>query len=535
MSTARDAGKIGSQPTALSGRGWSTSVGDGTSASPRVSKMCPTCLERFPLDFRVCPRDATELQEIVEEEADLLVGTTVGDTFSIVRAIGEGGMARVYEARHVRLPNRRFAVKVLHPMYAQQPMVVARFQREAEASSGISHPNVVDVFDIGVTPDGRPYLVSEFLEGKDFATLLDEQGKIEPAAAVHVVRQVCRALSAAHARGVVHRDVKPENVFLVGNPEAPIVKVLDFGISKVDGAGGSNLTHTGMIMGTPGYMPPEQARGGKIDLRADIYGVGAMLYRAVTGKLPFDSEDASEALSMVLTEEPPRPRSIEASIPEALELVIQRAMAKDPEGRYASMAELDEQLAPFEPEATRSLSLLPPPSPGASGKAKTTIAATKRSPSISIADVDRATREAKLARPTLLLISLVIYVWMVGCFVDLGSAALAFLRGEQGPTPTERLVVSIIVTTISLTPLVFWIRHLASVWGNSVRSVELAQVLRHVVLSATIPYAFLALALRVLSPPADPRWAPFLPVVSLLFVFFGYATGRLGARRRPSW
>src|SRR4029453_17701301 len=107
------------------------------------------------------------------------------------------------------------------------------------------------VFDVGVTPDNRPYLVSEFLEGKDFATLLDEQGKIEPAAAVHVVRQVCRALAAAHAHGVVHRDVKPENVFLVGDPEAPVVKVLDFGISKFDTGGASNLPQTGIIMGTP--------------------------------------------------------------------------------------------------------------------------------------------------------------------------------------------------------------------------------------------------------------------------------------------
>jgi hypothetical protein len=496
MSTARDAGKIGNQPTALSGRGWAASVADGATGSPRVSKQCPTCLERYPLDFRVCPRDASNLQEIVEEEADLLIGTTVGETFSIVRAVGEGGMARVYEARHVRLPNRRFAVKVLHPMYAQQPMVVARFQREAEASSGIAHPNVVDVFDVGTTPDGRPFLVSEFLE----------------------------------------RDVKPENVFLVGDPEAPIVKVLDFGISKIDSAGASNLTHTGMIMGTPGYMPPEQAKGTKVDHRADIYGVGAMLYRAVTGRLPFDSEDAGEALSMVLQQEPPRPRSIEASIPEALELVIQRAMAKEPENRYSSMAELDEQLAAFEPEATRSLSLLPPPAaPMGRQQGKTTIAATKRSPSISIADVDRATREAKLARPTLLFISFVIYVWAVGCLVDIGSASLAFLRNEQGPTPTEKMVVSIIVVTISLTPLVFWIRHLGSVWGNSVRSVELAQVLRHVVLSATIPYAFLALALRVFAPLADPRWAPFIPAVSLTFVFFGYTTGRLGSRRRTTW
>src|ERR1700753_3776509 len=224
---------LGHEPTTLGGRGWGTPTSSvHGSAALRLAKICPSCLERYPSDFRVCPRDATELGDVErEEEADPLLGAIVGETFSIVRVIGEGGMARVYEARHVRLPNKRFAVKVLHSMYAQQPNVVARFQREAEASSGIGHPNVVDVYDLGLTPDNRPFLVSEFLEGKDFATLLDERERIEFGAAVHVVRQVCRALAAAHAHGVVHRDVKPENVFLVGDMESPVVKVLDFGLS----------------------------------------------------------------------------------------------------------------------------------------------------------------------------------------------------------------------------------------------------------------------------------------------------------------
>src|SRR6185503_16016623 len=308
----------------------------------------------------------------------------------------------------------------------------------------------------------RPYLVSELLEGQDFATLLDERGSLPAPAAVHVVRQVCRALAAAHARGVVHRDVKPENVFLVGDLDSPIVKVLDFGISKFDGGGGATLTQTGMIMGTPGYMPPEQARGAKTDHRADIYGVGAMLYRAVTGKLPFDSDDASEALSMVLTEEPPRPRSVQPSIPEALELVIQKAMAKDPEDRYPSMAELDERLAPFDPEAQSSVSLLPPrpgtPPRGARNN-QTVAAATVRSPGGSTDDVERRTREAKLARPTMFFLTLVAYVWLVGCFIDAGTSAIAVLRGVNSSTPTEKLVVGIVTVAISLAPLVFWIRH----------------------------------------------------------------------------
>ena len=519
-------------PTALSGRGFATPTAQSGTAV-RLGKICPSCLERYPMDFRVCPRDATELADVAaDEEVDALLGATVGDTFSIVRVIGEGGMARVYEGRHVRLPNKRFAIKVLHHMYAQQPMIVARFQREAEASSGIGHPNVVDVFDIGTTPDGRPYLVSEFLEGKDFATLLDERERIDAAAAVHVVRQVCRALTAAHARGVVHRDVKPENVFLVGDMESPVVKVLDFGISKFDDGGGATLTQTGMIMGTPGYMPPEQARGGKVDHRADIYGVGAMLYRAVTGKLPFDSDDASEALTMVLTQDPPRPRSIQPSIPEALEMVIQKAMAKDPEDRHRSMTELDERLAPFDPETSSPVSLVPP-APGSVLRrpAKATIAAaTQRSPSIG--DVERDTREAKLARPTLVVLSFAAYAWLAGCFVDAGTSALAHFRGAVTANPTERLVVAIVVAAISLAPLVFWLRHLGDAWKNSVRSVALARSLRRVVLAATVPYAFLALTLRVLTPPADPRLAPLLTALSLFAAMFVYAIERIANRRR---
>ena len=332
----------------------------------RLGKICPACHERYPMDFRVCPRDATELADVSDEEEDLLLGATVGDTFSIVRAIGEGGMARVYEGRHVRLPNRRFAIKVLHPMYAQQPMIVARFQREAEAASGIGHPNVVDVYDVGTTPDARPYLVSEFLEGQDFATLLDERGRIEAPAAVHVVRQVCRALDGrARPRRRASRREAGERLprRRHGSARREGARLRDLRSSTA--AGGATLTQTGMIMGTPGYMPPEQARGGKTDLRADVYGVGAMLYRAVTGRLPFDSDDASEALSMVLTQEPPRPRGDQPSIPEALELVIQRGDGEGADDRYRSMAELDERLAPFDAEAVvGSVSLLPPPTSG---------------------------------------------------------------------------------------------------------------------------------------------------------------------------
>src|SRR5262245_8247620 len=212
-----------------------------------LPKACPNCKHRYPADFKVCPRDASPLID-APDEADPLLGHTLGDAYQIVRVVGEGGIGRVYEAPHTRLSNKRFAVRMLHAGYAQNRDIVARFQREAEAASGIGHPNVVDVYDVHHTDDGRPYLVGEFLDGQELGEFLQKAGKIPAPMAARIVRQVCRALGAAHARGVVHRDMKPENVFLVGSPTNPTVKVIDFGISKVGDAGGTALTRTGMIM-----------------------------------------------------------------------------------------------------------------------------------------------------------------------------------------------------------------------------------------------------------------------------------------------
>ncbi len=226
-------------------------------------------------------------------------------------------MGRVYEARHTRISSKRFAIKMLHPEFARQPQVISRFQREAEAAAAVHSPHVVSVFDVHRTAEGRPFLVTEFLEGKELADYLSEAGKMQTGPAVRIVRQICKALAAAHAKGVVHRDMKPENVFLTGDLATPAAKVIDFGISKVGDAPGAALTQTGMIMGTPSYMAPEQARGERVDHRADIYAVGAILYCALTGSRPFDRSDPTATLTAVLTEDPPRPRSLEAEHPRA--------------------------------------------------------------------------------------------------------------------------------------------------------------------------------------------------------------------------
>lgn len=284
----------------------------------------------------------------LESAPDALVGTTLSGSYKVLRVIGEGGMGRVYEAQHTRIAGKRFAIKLLHPEFARQPGVLARFQREAEASAAISHPNVMGVYDVDRTADGTPFMVSELLEGQDLSKQLETKVRITPAQAVTIARQVCRALQAAHDKGVIHRDVKPENVFITGSIDDPSVKVLDFGISRLEGAGSSSLTKTGMVLGTPAYMPPEQASGAAVDHRVDVYGVGAILYRALTGRLPYGDDEPTVTIAKLLTTEPERPRQISPDIPESLEMIIQKAMAREPARRYQTLQEMEQALAVFE-------------------------------------------------------------------------------------------------------------------------------------------------------------------------------------------
>jgi serine/threonine-protein kinase len=434
--------------------------------------VCPVCDARYPAEFRVCPRDAARLEDADGADDDPLIGALLGETYQVVRAIGEGGTARVYEARHVRLPGKRFAVKVLHNFHCSQPTSMARFQREAEAAAAIGHANVVDVYDVHRAPDGRPYLVTELLDGRDFGSLLKERCKVDVGLAVHVARRACAALAAAHAHGVVHRDMKPENVFVIGSSERPIVKVLDFGISKVVDGGGASLTRTGMVVGTPAYMSPEQASGAKVDHRTDVYAVGAMLYRALTGRAPFQGDEMAEVLSGVLTLDPPRPRSLEPSIPDGLELVIQRAMAKNPAERFASMDELDAALADFET-----------PSAGAEG--------TEIAP-VSASGSRRGEIEVRRARPRAIAFSAVLYVWAVACLSDVVLRMLG-----PGAGATRVIGVLGVVALVLAGPFWLWIRHLAQFWQNTLRVLEIASLLRAAAVYALVAPAVAFLLLRL--------------------------------------
>ena len=488
---------------------------------------CPTCGGRYPADFKVCPHDATPLESApASEEEDTLIGQQLGGTYEILRVIGEGGMGRVYEARHVRIAGKRFALKLLHPDLARQPDVVARFQREAQAASTLSHPNVVGVYDVNTAPDGRPFLVAELLEGEPLGEYLSKLKKLPLGEAVRIARQVSRALGAAHDHGIVHRDIKPENVFLVDG--GSLVKVIDFGISKV-GHGNDNLTKTGTVMGTPDYMAPEQARGDKVDSRADIYAVGAILYRSLTGRKPFTAPDPMSTLTAVLTQEPTRPSTLEVSIPLPLELVIQRAMAKRPEERYPNMRELDRALSQFDPgsgslpDGVTEVVLDEPNSVAAAQSGSHEIAA-------------ESARSVRMARPGLVFYTLLGGAWLVG---NLVAAIASLLRlGGKEPTSTEAIMALAGAGAFVITPSVLWFRHVVrEIWPSTPRAMQAVSRLKRTVLFSATAYGLCALAVVLFETVVEhtsadiarPMW--WLGVFNVAMVV-GFVTWLLGRPRR---
>ena len=475
----------------------------------------------------MCPRDATPLADAPDDE-DPIIGQLLDGSYEVLRVIGEGGMGRVYEARHTRLHAKRFAVKLLHQELARQPEVVTRFQREAEAASVLTHPNVVGVYDVNTSADGRPYIVAELLQGEELGRYLDRLDRLPAVEAVHIVRQVCHALGAAHAHGIVHRDVKPENVFLAA-PNAT-VKVLDFGISKVSEIS-DGLTKTGTVMGTPDYMAPEQARGDRVDARADIYAVGAILYRALTGRKPFEGSDPMAILTAVLTQEPERPSTLEPSIPLSLELVVQRTMAKNANERFPTMDALEQALAPFDaPDAH-----LPAPSPKRvveasqerpdtlfEAAARTLLASPSRG---SVHEhLEETARSVRLARPGLVFFTGLGLFWGFVNVVVVAAALVRLVRGSDLSTAEVTLSIVGVLATLS-SPALMWIRHLRrDVWPSTPRSVEMVMRLRRVVLYSSAAYGLGAVLVQLFEGVvgrnglgvARPGWSLFVFLIALV-------------------
>jgi len=441
-----------------------------------MTKRCPSCGERFPFDYRVCPRDVVELELEADEQRDRYLGETLSNSYRVVRRIGIGGMGSVYEARHTRMNGRRLALKIMHTELARKTELVTRFRREAEVAALAHHPNVLEVFDVDETPEGIPYIVAELLEGEDLAQRLERVGKLSLEETVTVVRQLCAALSAAHAVGIVHRDMKPDNVFIVGDST---VKLLDFGIARLTDPGAANRTRTGVVMGTPAYMAPEQARGQKVDHRCDVYAVGAIIYRCLTGRELYNHEDPAAVLMSVLTKEPDRPRAIVPDLPEAAEVVIERAIARNPAERFQSMTELDAALA----------SLVRSDLPAVAHHT----AESMRGPDPT-ADLGRA---VPAARPTIIAMTVLWLMLSVALLVDLIAwMTVAFMDGSaMGETEGTFLVIGVMGALA--TPFILWIRFVwRRIWRNSLRAVGLARRLTVTFAATTAAYALVMLAIR---------------------------------------
>jgi eukaryotic-like serine/threonine-protein kinase len=274
---------------------------------------------------------------------DTLINTLFDGRYRILRKLGSGGMANVYLAEDEEL-GRRVAIKILNDRHASDESFVERFRREAKNAAGLSHPNIVSVYDRGEA-EGTYYIAMEYLEGRSLKERIVGEGALPIAAAIEVTRQILRALNFAHARGIVHRDIKPHNVLLAqdgpGDGE-PRFKVTDFGISRTTT---SQMTEAGSIVGTAQYLSPEQARGAAVDQRSDIYSVGIVLYELLTGRLPFTGDTPLEIAMKHLSEIPKPPSELRPEIPADLDMVVLRALAKDPEDRYESAQEMERELA----------------------------------------------------------------------------------------------------------------------------------------------------------------------------------------------
>jgi eukaryotic-like serine/threonine-protein kinase len=277
-----------------------------------------------------------------ERGADPILGSTL-DNYRFVRRIGVGGMGVVYLVEHTRL-KKQFAAKVLASELASSREALSRFETEAKAASQLEHENIVSVTDYGLTADGRPYIVMELLRGRT----LDErivEGPLTLPEIVAIIVPLCRALACAHADGIVHRDVKPDNIFLTDRGNGRFgIKVLDFGIAKAPLATG-RVTKHGQSIGSPHYMAPEACRGEDVDHRVDIYSVGVLMYLLFTGRVPFHDENFLKLLQMQVLAQPVPPRELVPVITPAIEKVILRAMAKNPDERYLS---IDHLLKDFE-------------------------------------------------------------------------------------------------------------------------------------------------------------------------------------------
>jgi serine/threonine protein kinase len=330
-----------------------------------VTAICPHCDGEHPATYTHCPNTGKALAT-----GKALVGRSFAGRYQILGLLGEGGMGSVYVAEQ-EAGRRKVAIKRLHPELAGDTKSVARFEREARAAAALRHPNIVEVLDLGFAEDGAPFLVMEFIDGKSLAATLRREERLPSQRACQIMSQVLSALGAVHREGIVHRDLKPDNVMLLrqdGRPDH--VKVLDFGVSKMRTDDEMDLTRTGVTLGTPFYMSPEQACGQRnLDHRVDLYAAGVILYECLTGSLPHERDNYHALLQAILDVEPRSIRDLAPYLDEGLTAIAKKALAKEPDRRYQSALEMAADLGPFTgvalsrvtPRAGISAHSVPPP------------------------------------------------------------------------------------------------------------------------------------------------------------------------------
>jgi len=310
-------------------------------------KICPVCATEYRDDVRFCSNDGQTLRS--SGPTHDLVGQVLADRYHIIKKLGEGGMGQVYLAEHVKM-GRRSAIKVMNPSMVHDPEAVARFNREASNASRISDAHVCAIYDFGETPEGLIYLAMEFIEGEPLTELIRREGALPVVRAADICIQVAAALQAAHDLGIVHRDLKPDNIMLTrGRDGADGVKVVDFGLAKAVGGegGGQKVTRTGLVVGTPEFMSPEQLSGDKLDGRSDVYSLGLVLFNTLTGTLPFPADSVQEAMIKRLTDEPAELVEVRPDLhfPPGLQQTLDMALARSPVDRYQSAARFAHDLA----------------------------------------------------------------------------------------------------------------------------------------------------------------------------------------------